>query len=170
MVLGERVMMRLSKMVALLAVSAGSAMAADASLETARRCVQVKDSLERLVCFDRVFAEVPAAPAAPAAAAAVPAAAPELGDASVKRSAREREASAGPTSLTAVVTELKETRPNVVRITLDNGHVWQQMDIESLFYVKVGDSVRIEKGRMGGFRMARASGNGSGWARVNRIK
>jgi len=173
--------MRTSKMiVAVLALFAGSAMAADASLETARRCVQVKDSLERLVCFDRAFAGMPTAPAAssPAAPAAAPVAPapvaaiapPALGDDSVKRSVKAREAEAGPTSLTAVITELKETRPNVVRMTLDNGNVWQQMDLESLFYVKVGDTVKIEKGRMGGYRMARVTGSGSGWARVNRIK
>ncbi|MEO6186916.1 MAG: hypothetical protein ABIP38_06610 [Steroidobacteraceae bacterium] len=170
---------------AILALFAGSAIAADATLETARRCVQVKDSLERLVCFDRAFAGAPAAAAAavspaapltapvkaaPAPVPAVVAAPPALGDDSVKRSVKTREAEAGPTSLTAVITELKETRPSVFRMTLDNGNVWQQMDLESLFYVKVGDTVKIEKGRMGGYRMARVSGNGSGWARVNRVK
>jgi hypothetical protein len=175
--------MRKTKMTVLVVtLIAGTALAADTSLDTARRCVLVKDSLERLVCFDRAFASMPAAgpavvaaPAAPTMASApavavMPAAVPALGDEGIKRRAKEREVEAGPTSLTAVISELKETRPNVFRLTLDNGQVWQQMDLESLFYVKVGDTVKIDKGRMGGYRMARVSGSGSGWARVTRIK
>ncbi len=181
-------MMRVPKMMfATLALFAGSAMAADAALETARRCVQLKDSLERLVCFDRAFADMPAAaPATVASAApvtapvkaapalatapAVVATPPALGDDSVKRSVKAREVEAGPTTLTAVITDLRETRPNVFRMTLDNGNVWQQLDLASTFYVKAGDTVKIEKGRMGGYRMARVSGSGGGWVRVTRVK
>ncbi len=175
-----------------LALFAGSAMAADATLDTARRCVHVKDSLERLVCFDRAFAgtAVPAgqaAPAAPAAAARVPAAAPavaaqpvvapvavapavSLGDESVKRKNRDSAEPEAPTSLTAKVTALKETRKDVFRMTLDNGQVWQQMEMDSLFSVAVGDTVQIDKGRLGGYRMARVSNGRSGWARVTRTR
>jgi hypothetical protein len=156
-------------------------MAADATLESARRCVQVKDSLERLVCFDRAFAvtAAQAGQSAPAAAARVPvAAAPavaplpvaSLGDESVKRKSRNSAEPEAPTSLTAKVIALKETRKNVFRVTLDNGQVWQQMDMESLFTVALGDTVQIDKGRLGGYRMARVSNGRSGWARVTRTQ
>ncbi len=182
----RKVMMSMAAM----ALACGTALAADPTLDVAKRCVQVKDSLERLVCFDRAFAGVSAAPAAPAAPAAraVPAPAPaavapaavappavaaaprEMGDEQIKRSTKEREKEAGPTSLTANVSALKETRRDVFRISLDNGQVWQQMDMETLFHIEVGDTVQIDKGALGGYRMARVSGSRSGWVRVNRVK
>ena len=135
-----------------------SVFAADAQVEAGRQCAQVKDSLQRLVCYDRVFlaGELPPAAAAPPAAvlpraAPVPAAAcaaPSLGEERVQRKSQEKPAE--PSSLEATVTALKETRPAVFRLTLDNGQVWQQMDMSSVFQVGVGDTVRIEKGTMGG--------------------
>jgi hypothetical protein len=156
----------------------GGASAADATLEAARRCVQLTDSLQRLVCFDRAFAAAPAqeqvaTPVAPMAAAPaiapVAVVAPSLGDENLKR-ARDPAAQAEPKSLTAKVAALRETRKDVFRITLDNGQVWQQMDLESMFYLKVGDLVQVDKGLMGGYRMAKTGNSRSGWARVTRIK
>jgi len=48
--------------------------------------------------------------------------------------------------------------------------VWQQMDMDSLFNLAAGDTVQIDRGRMGGYRMARISKGGSSWVRVNRVK
>jgi hypothetical protein len=163
-----------------------SALAADAQVEAGRQCAQVKDSLQRLVCYDRVFlAGESAAPAAtspapvatrvtpvPAPAVAAPAApavaaAPSLGEERVQRKTQEKPAE--PASLEATVTALKETRPAVFRLTLDNGQVWQQMDMSSVFQVDVGDKVRIEKGTMGGYRLTRSSRGRSGWVRVTRL-
>jgi hypothetical protein len=93
-----------------------------------------------------------------------------LGDESVKRKSRNSAEPEAPTSLTAKVIALKETRKNVFRVTLDNGQVWQQMDMESLFTVALGDTVQIDKGRLGGYRMARVSNGRSGWARVTRTQ
>jgi hypothetical protein len=75
-----------------------------------------------------------------------------------------------PRTLTATVSALRETRTSVFRITLDNGQVWQQMDMDSLFHLQTGDVVEITRGKLGGYRMARQSRGGSGWVRVNRIK
>jgi len=175
-----------------------AAVAADATLDQARRCTAVKDSLERLVCYDTLFAAQPAPPAPPAAslpavppagvAAVVPAPVPaaqaptsakgpatgagadaEFGDEMVRRPSRDAE-DAPPRSLTATIQSLRETRPDVFRITLDNGQVWQQMDKDGLFHVAVGDTVQIDRGAMGGYRMARTSKGRSGWVRVNRVK
>jgi hypothetical protein len=113
-----------------------------------------------------------AATPAPVTAPPVPAAAPAraLGDEVVERKARIAQAPAEPATLDATVSALKETRPNVVRLSLDNGQVWQQMDMSTVFQVAVGDTVRIEKGAMGGYRLARTSRGRSGWVRVSRVQ
>ena len=180
-------------------LASGAGYSADAQVEAGRQCAQVRDSLQRLVCYDRIFqAGDSAAPtAAPRAATPVPAptpvpvpaparppvvasapviapavAAPSLGDEVVQRKGKEKdkEKAAEPASLEATITALKETRPNVVRLTLDNGQVWQQMDMSSVFQVTLGDTVRVEKGTMGGYRLARTSRGRSGWVRVTRIQ
>ncbi|MET0279843.1 MAG: hypothetical protein ABW278_01790 [Steroidobacteraceae bacterium] len=178
-----------TRMILAAALVLGSSLAASAepSVDAVRRCAQVKDSLERLVCYDRAAAGSAGAEAAPAASPVAPAPAPlvratpapapqaapvqrEFGDETVKRSEKERASTSGPSSLTAVVSELKEYRRNVYMLTLDNGQVWQQMDMDSLFQVKAGDTIQIEKGKLGGYRMARTSGGRSGWVRVNRVR
>jgi hypothetical protein len=158
-------MRKLTSLVALLCIG-GAALAADGTLAEARRCAEMQDSLQRLVCYDRLFAGEPlaAAPAAPAASSA------DFGSETLKRSVEEREAEAGPRSVTATVKSLSQTRPNVFRVTLDNGQVWQQMDKDSMFHVAVGDTVEINRGSMGGYTMSRTSNGGSGWVKVNRLK
>lgn len=157
--------------------------AADAQVESARQCAKQKDSLQRLVCYDHIFQAVEAAPVAPAKAApavaapavaasvAVPAAAaaaaPAIGDETLKKVQKEK-ATEAPSHLEARVTALRQMRPELFRLTLDNGQVWQQQEVSTMFHVEVGDSVRIEKGSMGSYRMAKAGG--SGWVRVNRTE
>lgn len=155
-----------------------AALAADGTLQSAQRCAQVPDSLQRLVCYDRVFppGQVPAAPAvtspAPPVATAPPPAIPtaEFGAESVRRTEEQRQAEEPPRSLTAALDSVREMRPNVFRMTLENGQVWDQMDMDITFTVQAGDTVQIERGRMGGYRMSRTSRGGSGWVRVNRLK
>jgi hypothetical protein len=179
-------------------LASGSGHAADAQVEAGRQCAQVRDSLQRLVCYDRIFqagdsaapaaapraatpvpapapARAPVAASAPVVAApvvAAPVLAPSLGDEIVQRKAKDKDKAkpAEPTSLEATITALKETRPDVVRLTLDNGQVWQQMDMSSVFQVTVGDTVRVEKGTMGGYRLVRTSRGRSGWVRVTRVE
>jgi len=160
-----------------LAALAPAGAAADGSLQQARACAAIQDSLQRLVCYDRVFAPS-AAPAAVAPAPAVAAApAPPVADPresfgadQLKRTEAEREATPEPRTLTATVSQVREMRPSVFRVTLDNGQVWQQMDMDSLFNLAAGDTVQIDRGRMGGYRMARISKGGSSWVRVSRVK
>jgi hypothetical protein len=194
-------------------LASGGAIAADESLESARRCAQLQDSLQRLVCYDRVFPPGQVAPApatapaivaaappvaipapvviappvvssAPVAAPApvvtptpvappVPAAAAETGKfgaETLRRTDEDRKAEEPPRSITAQVTSVRETRPEVYRMTLENGQVWDQMDMDVTFSVKDGDTVQIERGRMGGYRLSRTSRGGSGWVRVTRLR
>lgn len=166
-----------------------TAFAAEDAAQRGQRCAGIADSLERLVCYDAIFRTGPAAGAgqavAPAASAAAPTAPPAaparageaqapdavagFGAEHLRRSVREADQET-PRTLVAQVTEVRETRPNVYRMVLDNGQVWQQMDMDSRFDVKAGDTVEINRGLMGGYRMARQSRGGSGWVRVNRVK
>jgi hypothetical protein len=170
-------MLRLAIPMAALALAGGTVLAAEAPLDRARQCATIQDSLQRLMCYDRVFAASAAAPAVAAPAAVVPVAPAQasgdtarFGAETLRRSEAERESEAPPSSITATVRELRQTRPNVFRVSLDNGQIWQQMDMDSLFILSVGDTVQIDRGRLGGYRMARTSKGGSGWVRVNRVK
>lgn len=145
-------------------------MAADPQLEAGRRCTQIKDSLERLVCFDRAFAsaETPASAPAPTAAPPAVSAAPALGDEQLERPAESRPKV--PLNAEARVAQLQDLPGRVYRITLDNDQVWDQNEFSSLFQVKVGDTVRIVKGVLGSYRMARTSHGTSGWVDVHRVR
>lgn len=183
-----------------LLLGSAATMAAEDTLEQARRCASQADSLQRLVCYDRLFGAGAAAPAAvppvaapsaarsatpPTVATTPPAAAPSAAQSSpppvaapaqdfgadqLRRTPSETAKDETPRTLTATVSALRETRTSVFRITLDNGQVWQQMDMDSLFHLQTGDVVEISRGKLGGYRMARQSRGGSGWVRVSRIK
>jgi hypothetical protein len=169
---GLALMPRLLACLVGLTITAGPALSADAQLESARRCTQVKDSLERLVCFDKAFAAV-AAPAAPMAAAAptpapAPMATPTLGDEQVKRP--EGKPDETPREVDATVAAVKGLPGDLARITLDNGQVWEQQQASARFDVRVGDAVRIKKGALGSYRMSRVSRGSSGWVAARRLQ
>jgi len=170
--------------------------AAESASDAARRCSQVLGERERLACYDRAFPAGPqtselatrqappaAAPGAPAAAPPAPAAAATapstvapaagFGEDSIRRapSAETRAAKAEePDNLTAQIASIREMRTNVWRLTLDNGQVWQQMDMNNSFLPKAGQTLRIEKGRFGGYSAALIGETRSAWVRVNRLK
>jgi hypothetical protein len=179
-------MKAISHAVFLMCLSA-AAMAAGPSADDIRRCAAIADSNARLACFDQLSAAPPAtskrapvaAPltAAPVAAAPAAVAAPvaptaaALGAEALPKTRAERAATEGPTSLTAVVTAALPTQGNMFRITLDNGHVWQTMEGRSVFTVKAGDTVRIDKRSMGSYQLARVVDGEPGYAvRVTRQK
>ena len=174
----------------LLALVSGAALGADSQMEAAHRCTEIKDSLKRLVCFDQAFAQAeapapapapprivaaPPPPPAPAPAPAVAprpaapevAAAPALGDELVKKPDPRKDE---PRSAEARVTKLQPLQVDVFRITLDNGQVWDQREYDSLFHVEVGNTVRIVKGALGSYRMARIKPARSGWVDVRRVE
>jgi hypothetical protein len=166
-----------------------AALAAAPSADDIRRCAAIADSTARLACFDQLSAAPPAtskrapvaaplttapaaaapAAAAPAAAASAAVAAPDaptaaaLGAETLPKTREERAATSGPTTLTAVVTDALPTQGNMFRITLDNGHVWQTMEGRSVFTVKKGDTVRIDKRSMGSYQVARVVDGKAGY-------
>lgn len=167
---------------------AGAAFAAEPSLDSARRCGAIADNFSRLACFDSLFRPAPgaaaaaptapatgAAPVAAAAAVGATAAAPGFADEALKKSNTERAAAApaAPTDLFAKVVSTQEISRKRYRLTLDNGHVWQQEDTQPLTMpeVGVGDTVHIEKGVLGGYQMATyRNGKDVNWIRVSRLK
>jgi hypothetical protein len=164
---------RKSKLVlAALALLPTLVFAADPAADAIKRCAQLKDSLERLVCFDKVAAGLgTATPAAAAPATAAPATAvPSLGAEALKKpSDLKKEKQNAPTSLAANITRMQPTAQNVSRIWLDNGQAWQQEESSVRFEVRVGDAIQIRKGSLGGYQMSRADNSG-GWVRVSRVK
>ena len=71
------------------------------------------------------------------------------------------------TEISATVTEVSKRPYGEHIVTLDNGQVWTEKDAEYGFRVKVGDTIVIKKGKLGGYRIV-ARGNRS--SAVIRIK
>lgn len=146
----------------------GAVVAAERWPDVARPCAAMTDNLARLTCFDQLYAKATAAATAAVTRTAGTAA---IGDEDLKKSSAERAESAAPISVDAKVTALREIRPRVFRISLDNGQVWQQEEVQSLFAVDVGDTVRIKTGLLGRHDISRvANGKTGGWARVTRLQ
>jgi capsular polysaccharide biosynthesis protein len=124
----------------------------------------------------RAAAPAAASVAAPVAAASVATAAtvvaaPALGDDQIRKYDKQaKEASDEPKNMTAKVTALKEIREDTWRMNLDNGQVWQQMDMSSTFNPSVGDTVQVQKKMMGGYSLALGGEKKSQWIRVTRLE
>jgi hypothetical protein len=159
-----------------LAVSVASAQSLPPSVAA---CAAEKDSLNRLVCFDREVAKysqpaaavapkpaTPAAPPPPPPVAAVtppPAAAPAHDNFGMNSEvARKRETPATkketPTELHASVASISSRPYGEVVLALDNGQVWQQNEANSAFNVKVGEGVVIKAAKMGSFMLTTTAG------------
>ncbi len=172
--------------------TAHSALSAESATDAAaQRCAAIESMSERLACFDRVFphrAADSARPAAPRAVAPVngpspaiaPASAPvvtsspvtaeqRFGDDSLRRDQR-RDPEPEVRTISATITALKESRRNVWRISLDNGQTWQQEDLSSAFAPKVGQKIKFERGRMGGYFMSLDEGGRAVWVRATRMR
>jgi hypothetical protein len=171
----------------LLVTAASAAVAAEPSTEAARQCTQLKDSLERLVCYDRVFmapavsqppvtppqvspepvpAPVPA-PAPPVVIAPPPP--PPVATTPVPQPAPARPATQQtPDVVEAKITGLKELRREVYVFMLDNGQAWQQGEAVGVLDARIGDAVVIKKGAFGGYMLELRKG--SPRMRVSRLK
>jgi len=135
-------------------------------------CAAIDDPTARLACFDAAFprasrtspprsAVTPAAPAAPAAAAAAAAGVAADEPASEARkfglSVKQRQAiepkpaQAELTTTTAAVKTVRRLPPGYLLIGLDNDQVWQQTEIDSRIWLKVGDQVTIRRAALGSY-------------------
>lgn len=164
---------------------------ADETIEDRLRvCANETDDAARLACFDKA-AKAKAPPAAVAAEAAPtppePKAAPQPTAAPERKAAPQPTAAPKPTEapdplaefgkeadredelreISAKVVEIsKRTRGQYV-VTLDNGQVWTEKDAEPYLRIKVGDTIRIKRIKMGGYRLV---GRGNRATAVVRIE
>ena len=70
------------------------------------------------------------------------------------------------TEISALVTHVRKRGYGELVVTLENGQVWTQKEIESGFRIKAGDTVTIRKGTFGGYRMFGRSNRSSSVVRV----
>jgi len=169
-----------------LAVSAAFAQSLPPSVAA---CASEKDSLARLVCFDREVAKytqpsarvaptpstpaVATPPAPPVASTPPIAASPTAddfgvtGDLARKRAAAKGEVVEGPKELRAAVTKITSKPFGELILELDNGQVWEQNEKKSTFLIKVGDTVVIKPAKFGSFMLTSENGATS---RVHRTR
>ena len=127
-------------------------------------CTALQDDARRLECFDNATAETASvatalnepAEVAPAAVALLPALSPveEFGmNATLEAQSAKEGQTAKLTEMIALVTHVRERLYGELVVTLENGQVWTEKDSEYGFRIKVGDTITIRRGRLGGYRM-----------------
>ena len=161
-----------------LAVSAAFAQSVPPSVAA---CASEKDSLTRLVCFDREVAKytqssvrvapTPVTPAAPTPPAPVVAAAPPVsasqsaddfgvtGNFARKRDAAKEAVAPAPKELRAKVTKVSAKPYGEAILELDNGQVWEELEKKSSFIIKAGEGVVIKPAKFGSFLLSTDAGS-----------
>ena len=135
---------------AVLLGSAAASAASGASAEKGTRCAAIADDATRLACYDADF-RTPVAP--------------EKSFGIERRLSRETETLP---SLRARITSIQAQRDGALRVTLDNGQVWQQLDRKGQAQWAVGDELVIDRAALGSF--IAAEGNSKRGVRVRREK
>ncbi len=183
-----------------LAAMALPAWSADAGVDRLVNCADIRDSGERLACFDREVAPLARArmasaptptspplaavaaprsvlpPAPTPAPAASPSASPPSSPASAstfgaEQLAKPRVADDEPAQvLHAKISALRAGASGSFVVTLDNGQAWRHEDQHQGSFLKVGEAITIQKGTLGSYRLTRDVGAARNWIRVTRIR
>jgi len=189
----------LSLVLAMASAQALPAATPAANIDAVVDCADVKDSRERLACFDREVAPlararsagtplVAVAPVAvaPAPAAPVPAprtptpATPTVAPAATAPQSSFGQEQLAPKlkqpvpaeeqSLHARITALRKVGSGMFLVTLDNGQTWRHENEYLGAYLREGDAITISKAALGSYRLSRDAGDAKNWIRVNRIR
>ncbi len=167
---------------AILSVISAPAQAADTLNEALTNCAAKTNSLQRLVCYDRIAAKVnnyantalpvasaprPVASTQPAQSAntTATAIAPKTATASVNNPSQNvAETSFGKISetadeMTGQVAKVTKNRKNLQTIALTNGQVWQQTRSEDRLSLSANQTVIVEKGFFGAFYLTTPESN-----------
>jgi hypothetical protein len=113
------------------------------------RCAELRDDAERLACYDAEFGKPTAAVSTPAPAAGGAPPQPEIA------------------SVTSVVAAVARKRDGRFLITLANGQVWAQSELESKASVEAGDTVTVRRASFGSYLIVTKAGIAT---RAKRVK
>lgn len=128
--------------------------------EAKHPCANVRDSTDRLACYDQAFGKpADSAPAAPGEKFGLPEKAVPVKNQSGDDAAQS--------SVTAAVTSLTRQRDGKFVATFDNAQVWSQTELNSQADVQVGDAVIVRRGALGSYLLITKVGIAT---RVKRVK
>ncbi len=158
-----------------------------ASGQSVDACRSIDDDTGRLACYDHVFprAAAPTAPPAPTApgrpsrAAATPAGSAPVESTPLKGAAPTDDAAASGDfglnqrqlvasgrlekpeevqNVTARITDRRSNADGEFIVTLDNGQVWAQTELDTLAIPQAGEAVTIHRGLLGSFLLVTSHG------------
>lgn len=147
-------------------------------------CSAKSNSLQRLVCYDKIAARLndlsdsslpsaalkapvtPSASSANAATVAAPIKSMPVASAPSKSTFGFADKDTNE-SVVATITKLSTDSRNYMTFTLDNGQVWKQTEVNRIRF-KEGDTVEIEEGRFSGYYLSSTKNNRS--TNVKRLK
>jgi hypothetical protein len=72
----------------------------------------------------------------------------------------------GPEKIQSAATEIKRKPLGELVISLENGQVWEQTEVDSTVHIKSGDAVTVSKAAFGSFMMT----SGHSTLRVRRVR
>jgi hypothetical protein len=140
--------------------------AGDPLPEQLKACVSLKRDAERLACYDRAVGLIRSGNTAS------PAPSPEnmFGASSSIEPAQKTSGAAEHEELkqiSARVTAMHSvTEDKLLVLTLDNGQVWRQQDLDAHLTIDVGDSVTIARASLGTFRITDKRAHSARFKRV----
>jgi len=116
-----------------------------------RRCAALADDRARLACYDSIFGRPAAAVPASLDAATVPNPEADFGLTEAAKRALEPEESRQrlPESISGTVAKVARQPAGELVLTLENGQVWTQLQVDARARVAVGDTVTIKKAALG---------------------
>jgi hypothetical protein len=140
--------------------------AGDPLPEQLKVCVSMRNDSERLACYDHAVASIQSGGSAappPSAenmfGATQAVKQPKHGDPEPAR--EDLQEISGRVTAMHVVTEDK-----LIVLTLDNGQVWRQQDLDSHLTIDIDDSVTIVRASLGTFRITDKRGHSARFKRV----
>jgi hypothetical protein len=151
---------------ALFWVGDGWSAASDEQLQRMLGCAAQADDAKRLACYDEYARPASQAVAAPPAAAPVDDFGVARSELARRQAGEKKNDPALVESLVADVTQVSKLPRGEIVITLSNAQVWRQKQPESYFPIKVGDTIRIDAGLLGSYRLSLPNGRTSQVTRV----
>jgi hypothetical protein len=95
----------------------------------------------------------------------------QFGQETLPPTARSKPAAPQEAALLSSITALRPLARATYAISLANGQVWRQEEASDLsVFFRVGDSVRIEKGTLGSYRLSTSKTGTKNWVRVSRVQ